>query len=98
MIDGTYKIKVDVLFASKEGMVDVRSEGDVAIVDVDVPIIGKDSAKGTIDGDSFTIKGSKMIFLVGKVNYSLTGRVSGDDLYVDIKSNKGSLKLKGVRV
>ncbi len=98
MIDGMYKIKVDVLFGSKEGMVDVRSEGDVAIVDVDVPIIGKASAKGTIDGDTFKIKGSKMIFPLGIVNYILKGRVSGDDLDVSIKSNKGMLKLKGVRV
>ena len=51
MIDGTYKIGVDVLFGHKEGTVTLRSEGDKAIADLDAPIIGKRHAEGKLRPD-----------------------------------------------
>ena len=98
MIDGTYKIKVDVPFGRKEGVITLRTEGDVAFADVDAPIIGKKSIKGHVEGDTFTGKGADKFKLVGKVDYTIRGAVSGDNLHIDIQTNKGELALEGTRV
>ena len=97
MIDGKYIIVVDVPFGRKEGTVELRTEGDTAIADIDVPIVGKQHVEGQTDGDTFTASGSGEIMLVGKVDYTLTGEVKGDDLHIDINSNKGEFKLDGKR-
>ena len=98
MIDGTYKIKVDVPFGRKEGTVTLRTEGDVVHADVDAPLIGKKHGQGQLDGDAFTVQGSGKIRLVGTVDYTLKGKVSGDSLHIDVQSSKGNLKLDGTRV
>ena len=41
MIDGAYKIEVQVLLGKKEGLVVLVTEGDVVYADIDAPIIGK---------------------------------------------------------
>ena len=98
MIDGTYKIMIDVPFGKKEGTVTLRTEGSAAFADVEAPVIGKQHLEGHADGDTFTAEGSGKIKLVGKVDFTLAGEVSGDDLRIDISSNKGELKIEGVRV
>lgn len=98
MIDGTYKIGVDVPFGRKDGMLVLRTEGDVLYAEIDAPIVGKQSMVGRAEGDSFTVEGSGKFKLVGKVDYTLTGVVNGDNLSIEIKSTKGELKLEGVRV
>ncbi len=98
MIDGTYKIGVDVLFGHKEGTVTLRSEGDKAIADLDAPIIGKRHVEGKLEGDSFTMRGSGKIKLVGEVEFTLKGVVEGDNLHINIDSNKGEFKFEGVRI
>ena len=98
MIDGTYKIEVDVPFGHKEGTVVLKTQGDVALADIDAPIIGKRSLEGRVEGDAFTAEGSGKIKLVGKVDFTLKGKVSGDNLHIDIHSNKGDFELEGVRV
>ena len=98
MIDGTYKIKVDVPFGRKEGTIVLRTEGDVAYADIDAPIIGKQQVEGRAEGNTFSAQGSMKVKLMGKVDYTLTGEVSGDDLRIDIKSSKGEATLWGARV
>lgn len=97
MIDGTYKIEVDVPFGRKTGTVVLRTQGDVAIADIDAPIVGKQHVEGHAEGDTFTAKGSGKIKLVGQINYTLNGEVSGNDLVINIQSNKGEFKLRGIR-
>ena len=98
MIDGTYKIQVDVPFGRKEGTVVLRTEGDAVFADIDAPIVGKRHVEGKAAGDAFTAEGSGKVKLVGKIDYTLEGEVAGDDLRIDIHSSKGEFKLAGVRV
>lgn len=98
MIDGTYKIEVDVPFGRKEGTLTLRSEGNVAYADIDAPIIGKRQLEGSCEGNTFTGQGSGKVKLVGNIEYTLQGEVSGDDIRIDIHSNKGDFKIDGVRV
>ena len=98
MLDGTYRIKVDTPLGSKNGTVILRTEGNTVFANVDAPIVGKQTARGHADGDTFTGQGSMKIMLVGAVNYTLSGNVSGNDLVVRIQSNKGTFTLRGTRV
>ena len=98
MIDGTYNVKVDIPLGRKDATVVLRSQGDVLSVDVDAPIIGKQHMEGQVEGNTFSAQGTTRIMLSGKINYTLTGEVSGDDLHISIQSNKGDFILDGVRV
>ena len=98
MIDGTYKFDVDVPFGRKQGTIVLRSEGDVAYVDVDAPIVGKRYMEGRVEGNTFTAQGSSKIKLMGNIEFALTGEVFGDNLHIDIKSSKGEMTLEGTRV
>lgn len=98
MIDGTYKIEFDTPFGRKNGTVVLRTEDDVVFADIDAPLIGKQHGRGCVEGDMFAAEGSGKIKLVGKVDYTLKGEVSGDNLHVSILSNKGEFKLQGMRV
>ena len=97
MVDGTYKIKIDVPFGRKDGTVILRTEGDALFADIDAPLIGEAHVEGTADGDAFAAEGSGRIKLVGKVDYTIAGEVEGDKLRLDIHSNKGDFKIEGVR-
>ena len=98
MIDGKYSFEVDVPFGRKEGTIVLRTEGDAAFADIDAPVIGKNHMEGQVDGDTFTAQGSSKIKFMGNVEFTAVGTVSGDNLHVDIKSNKGDFALDGVRV
>lgn len=97
MIDGTYKINVDVPFGRKDGTIVLRTEGDAVIADINAPVVGEQHVEGHAEGDKFTAQGSGKIKLVGKVDYSLEGEVTGDKLLMQIKTNKGDLEIEGVR-
>ena len=98
MIDGTYAIAVDTPLGRKSGTAILRTEGDVVFADIDAPIIGKRHMEGQAEGDSFTAEGSGSVKLLGKIDYTLKGIVSGDSLHIHIQSNKGELTLEGTRV
>lgn len=98
MIDGTYKIKIDVPFGRKDGTVALRTEGNAVFADIDAPIVGEAHVEGTADGDAFTAEGSGKIKIVGKINYTIKGTVDGDKLHLDIHSTKGDFKIEGTRV
>lgn len=98
MLDGTYKIKVDVPFGRKDGTVNLSTQGDTLFADIDVPIIGKKHAEGRVEGNTFTAEGSEKVKFMGKVDYSLRGEVSGDNLHIDFDTNKGNFELDGTRV
>lgn len=97
MLDGTYKIKVDVPFGRKDGTITLQTKGDTVVADIDAPLVGKQHVEGRAEGDTFTAEGSGKIKLVGKIDYTLKGEVQGDDLHIDISSNKGDMHLDGVR-
>ena len=98
MIDGTYKIDVDGPLGHKQGMVSMSTKGDVVYADIDMPIIGKQKTEGHVDGDTFTAEGVFKLGLLGKISYSLEGKVVGDDLSIAIDSSKGKFDLAGKRV
>ena len=98
MIDGTYKIGVDTPLSRKEGTVTLRTEGDKLFASIDAPIIGKREMEGRAEGDTFTAEGSGKIKLIGKVDFTVKGEVTGDDLRIDIQSTKGDLHLTGVLI
>ena len=97
MIDGTYTITFDVPFGRKTGTVTLRTEGDTVFADIDAPIVGKQSMQGHVDGDTFSAQGTGKIKFAGKIDYDLQGKVSGDDLHIEIHSNKGDFTLEGTR-
>lgn len=98
MIDGTYEIEVDVPVGRKTGTVSIRTEGDVAFASVDLPIVGKQELQGRMEGDTFFAKGSFKPLLMKSVDYSLSGKVEGDELLVSIESSKGNFDIKGKRI
>lgn len=98
MIDGTYKFEIDAPFGRKDGTVVLRTEGNTVYADIDAPIIGKRHAEGVAEGDTFTTRGSGKITLMGKIDYTLRGKVTGDNLHIDVQSNKGDFELEGIRV
>ncbi|MBP3866355.1 MAG: hypothetical protein J6D25_00900 [Eggerthellaceae bacterium] len=98
MIDGTYKFEVDVPFGRKSGTLTLRTEGEAAFADIDAPMIGKKHMEGRAQGDTFTAQGSGKVKLVGTVEFTATGSVSGDKVHIDIRSNKGNFVIEGVRV
>ncbi len=98
MIDGTYAIKVDVPLGRKDGTVVLRTDGSVMTAQIDAPVVGKQQMQGRVDGNTFTAEGSTRVKLMGKIQYTLTGEVTGNDLRIDIQTNKGEVTLKGVRV
>lgn len=98
MLDGTYKIKVDVPFGRKDGTITLQTKGDTITADIDAPLVGKQQVEGRAEGDTFTAAGSGKIKLLGKIDFTLKGKVDGDNLHVDISSNKGDMALDGVRV
>ena len=98
MIDGKYSFEVDVPFGRKEGTIVLRAEGNTAFADIDAPVIGKKHMEGQVDGDTFTAQGSGKVKLMGNIEFTAVGTVSGDNLHVDIKSTKGDFVIEGVRV
>ena len=99
MIDGDYEIVIDTPMGQKLGAVALRVDGSAVIGDIDAPFIGKQHVRGTLDGgDSFSASGIFKVMFVGKIEYALRGKVEGDDLRIDIESNKGAFVLLGRRV
>ena len=98
MIDGTYTFEMDTPLGRKSGTANLRTQGDTVYAEVDAPVIGKQSAEGSTDGISFTAQGSFKQLLLGKVDYTLSGEVVGDELRLAIKSNKGDFRVLGTRV
>ena len=97
MVDGTYNIYIDALLGHGRGKVTIRSEGDTAIANISAPVIGRQRVRGKVQDDTFTAKGSRIIFPLGRLEFTITCQVLGDDVKVDIKSNRGNFKFKGAR-
>ena len=98
MIDGTYFVEVDTPLGRKSGTVDLVTHGDVLEACVKAPIIGKQEATGTVDGDAFSAEGSLKIPFKGTLNYTITGEVNDDIVTAQFKSDKGNLTLIGARM
>ena len=97
MLDGTYNIKVDVPIGRKDGTINLSTKGDIVSAESDAPIVGKQHLEGHAEGDTFTAEGSGKVKFMGKIDYTLKGEVSGDNLHIDISSNKGNFTLDGTR-
>lgn len=98
MIDGTYSIDIDTIIGNPQGEAVIRTEGETAHINIDVPVLGKQKAKGKVEGDdTITAQGSFVKFLLGKVKYNLRATVDGDTIFIAIKSNKGDFEFTGTR-
>ncbi len=97
MIDGTYNIYIDALLGQGRGKVTITTEGDTAIANISAPVIGRQRVRGKVQDDTFTAKGSRIVFPLGKLDFTIRCQVIGDDVQVDIKSNRGNFKFKGAR-
>lgn len=97
MIDGTYAIEVDTPAGRKSGRVTLATQGSAMTMDLDAPIIGKQHAEGSVDGDTFAAEGKLKMLLLGKMDYTLTGKVDGDAISASIHTSKGDFEAVGVR-
>ena len=98
MIDGTYNIIFDSALGRKQGTAVLSTDGDKLIADIDAPIIKKQHVEGRVEGDGFTAEGTFKLLLLGKITYTLRGKVDGDELRIDIDSSKGPFEVTGTRV
>lgn len=98
MIDGVYAVQLDTALGRKPAVVELRTEGDVVHVALDAPVIGKVTTDASLCGNTFACEGSLKVRLLGKVDYRLTGEVTGDGITCHLDSNKGQLDLAGTRV
>ena len=98
MIDGTYNLTIGTPLGTKSGTASLRTEGNKVYANIDAPIIGKQQAIATADGDTFTAAGSFKVMFAGTVDYTLKGEVADDNLNIVIDSNKGTFNITGVRV
>lgn len=97
MFDGSYMMQIDTPVGTKSGVVNLRTEGDKVSVSIDAPIIGKQAALATIEGNTFTAEGKFRLLLAGKIEYTMRGELDGDDLHIVIDSNKGTFEARGTR-
>ena len=98
MLDGTYAIEADSPFGRKSGPVAMAVSGDKVAIDLDVPLVGKQHAIGSVSGDSFKAKGVIKVPLLGKFECEVTGSVQGDDLQATVHAKRGDLQIVGVRI
>ena len=97
MIDGTYVLDLDGDKGNKKATLSLKTSGSAVTASVNAPIIGKQTATGRVEGDSFTAQGTIKILLVGKIDYTVSGTVRGDVLTADIHSTKGNFSVNGTR-
>ena len=98
MLDGKYAVEINTPFGRKSCTVDVNTQGEKVIADIDVPMLGRQKIEAHGEGDTFSAQGALKLMFIGEIDYSLSGEVVGDDLKVDIKSSRGEFNVKGVRV
>ena len=98
MVDGKYKIWVDTALGPTPGTIDLHTEGDKVIADINAPVVGKQRTEVQLEGENaFNSEGVFKLLLFGKIEYKLHGEVEGESLRVDIITNKGDIHLKGTR-
>ena len=98
MIDGTYKTKIDLPIGHADFTVALRTEGDTVFVEADAPIVGAISTEGALKDEGFVLEGSLKLKLLGTIDYTVDGKVEGDDLHMVAQTSKGEYILEGVRV
>ena len=98
MLDGNYVFTLDTALGRKEGTVSLSTDGSTVEASVDAPVIGKQHLTGTADGDSFAAEGSMKMLLMGKIDYTVNGKVEGDSLIMHIHTTNGDLNLEGTRI
>ena len=99
MVDGTYFIEVDTPLGRKTGTAVLVSHGEVLEAKVEAPIIGKQEATGSVNGNSFSASGAVKIPLKGELHYTIEGEVGDDEVVVAmLKTSKGDFTIFGARM
>jgi len=99
MFDGTYAVEIDTSLGRKLGTLTFTPEGERLHIDVDAPVLGKKRAEGRLLSESsFIAEGTWKILVIGKVDFTIEGRLYGDDLALDVKTNEGNAQGVGIRL
>ena len=89
MLDGRYRLTVNTKIGEIEVIIDIAVTGEVADLTASVPGFGQHHVTGIARNDSFAAKGKVRIPILGKVEYVVAGHVDGDDLMLQLETNKG---------
>ena len=98
MLDGRYTINANTPMGAKTGTLSLASSDTALAARIKVPGLGTYEASGRALGDEFQFAGSIKVFLLGKIDYEVTGRVEGDALRATCKTSKGRINVTGTRV
>lgn len=98
MLDGTYVVEVNTPLGRKTGKITLTTQDERVFVDVDAPVLGKKRLEGHAQGDSFIVEGTWKLLVFGKIEYTVEGKLYGDDLALSVKTSKGSTEAVGIRI
>ena len=98
MIDGTYKTKIDLPIGHADFDLTLRTEGEAVFAEANAPVIGAISVEGKLKDGGFGIEGSLKLKLLGTIDYTVDGEVTGDNLHMVANTSKGEYILDGVRI
>ena len=97
MLDGLYVYELETPVVKGSGKIYIETQGDKLKATVDIPVLGKQRAEGTYEGNSFEVSGSTRILLLGKIDYTATGSVDGDTLSFTLRTDQGELPITATR-
>lgn len=98
MVDGTYAISMRTPLGLHEGSVVLSSLGDALSANISINGVGSMRQNGSCSGDEFQLSGSIKLFLLGRVNFDISGLVAGDTLKATCATNKGTFDIMGSRI
>ena len=98
MLDGTYRLTVNTRLGEITVTIDIAVTGEVADITASVPKFGKHHVTGIARGDSFAAKGKVRIPILGRIEYVVAGHVTGDDLLIQLETNKGDRAVHAQRI
>ena len=95
MVDGFYDIVSDTPLGSREGTLELESDGERLVARV-VMMGMQQGAEGTVDGNGFTLAGETRVML-RRFEYEARGRVSGDQLEATLHALDQDFAVRGTR-
>lgn len=98
MLDGTYELLISTPIGDKQGSATLSTAGDSLTADVKISGFPRQKGVGSFTGDSFTAEGTVKIPLLGKFEYRIEGSVQEDLLDAVCSTDRGSIKIAGIRV
>ena len=98
MIDGLYQVEVDTPLGRKTGTAELTTRDGVLELVVNAPIVGKQVAHGSVEGNRFSVSGKARVFLLGEFDCVIEGKVDDDLLTATLNTNAGNFIIAGARL